>query len=221
MPVACSSQEQKHGQAKQKWSLRNRIQLQHWSWVRCWNWRWFAPLPRQTRLPPLASLPDGALPPPPRNTKHRRWPPRRPRSFQASLLLRQLVCVQLARRTEASAANRSNCSSRDTWLTGPLPTRTTARAPRIHQKVPRAGVCCDTGDVEARSGTPRLELEPAGRGHRSQRHAAVGALMFAKTLLQRVLHNLAAEPVVCELRSGQQAEGSHDCGGRPERQGLF
>ena len=37
----------------------------------------------------------------------------------------------------------------------------------------------DTGDVEARSGTPRVELEPAGRGHRSQRHAAVGALIMS------------------------------------------
>ena len=32
-----------------------------------------------------------------------------------------------------------------------------------------------------------LELEPAGRGHRSQRHVAVGALMFAKTLHHHVL----------------------------------
>ena len=52
-----------------------------------------------------------------------------------------------------------------------------------------------TGDVNARSGAPRIE--PAGRGHRSQRHAAVGVLVFAKTLLQQVLHNLAAELVVC------------------------
>ena len=40
-------------------------------------------------------------------------------------------------------------------------------------------------------------------------------------LLQHVLHNLAAELVVCELRGGQQAEGSHDRGGRPESQDCF
>ena len=55
----------------------------------------------------------------------------------------------------------------------------------------------DTGDVEARSGAPRCE--PAGGAHRGQRHAAVGALVFAKTLLQHVLHKLAVELVLCEL----------------------
>ena len=49
----------------------------------------------------------------------------------------------------------------------------------------------------------------------------LSAMMLTKTLLQHVLHNLATEPVVCELRSGQQAQSSHDCGGRPERQDCF
>ena len=136
-PTTCSSQEQKHGQAKQMLRLRHRSQLRHWSWrwlrhwswVRCWNWRWFAPLPRQPRLLPLASL----------LTEHRLLLLVIPSIasgcligldlFHASLLPRKLV---RSARPEASAASWSDCSSRDTWLTGLLPTRTTARAPRIH-----------------------------------------------------------------------------------------
>ena len=41
----------------------------------------------------------------------------------------------------------------------------------------------DTGDVNARSGAPRIE--PAGRGHRSQRHAAVGAMLSSKLFFNR------------------------------------
>ena len=103
-------------QAKQMWSLRHRSQLLHWSWVRCWNWRW------------LAHLPDGASPASP------------VAASSASIFSTQacftgklsVYSTPRSARPEASAASRSNCSSRDTWLTGLLPKRTTARTPRIH-----------------------------------------------------------------------------------------
>ena len=47
--------------------------------------------------------------------------------------------------------------------------------------------------------TPVMSKPVAAHHAFGQRHAAVGALVFAKTLLQNVLHKLAVEPVICEL----------------------
>ena len=136
------------------WSLRHRSQLRHWSWVKCWNWRWFAPLPRQPRLLPLAPLPDNITS---SSSSYQASPVA---ASSASIFSTQacfpgnmsVYSTPRSARPEASAASRSNCSSRDTWLTGLLPTRTHRESSSNSLKKFRAlaGMLVgDTGDVEA------------------------------------------------------------------------